>query len=130
MTTATYTPPVTRAYTYLNQKFPGIVEREHPPDDNPGTELIIIKSAGGIGHHSHQLLNARLTFETRAPTAEAAEALAYRVHEAIRQWQWEEDRVYLVGRLGVPVWDPEPDERIPAYTWTAEFNFKGVISPF
>lgn len=122
-----FTPPVTRAYRYLDGLYPGLVARENPPaGHNPATdEVIIIKTGGGAGAHTHQLFDARISFEVRAPTTARAEALAYEVERDIREWEWREDHVYIQS-TGVPVWDPEPETRTPAYTWTAALTFKST----
>lgn len=126
--TPVFIPPVTRAYRYLEGKFPGLVEREDPPDgyDPTTTQLILVKSGGGSGVREHQLLDARLSFEVQAPDAAEAEALAFRVDEALRAWQWEEPGVYHLSHHGVPAWDPHPDTRTPAYTWSVEYSFKNT----
>lgn len=124
-----FTPPATRAYTYLNQLYPGKVSRETPPAEgySPSRdELIIIKTGGGSGANNYQLFDARLSFDVRAPTTAAAEALAYNVARDLREWSWREDHVYLQGEA-VPVWDPDPETRVPAYTWTCSFTFKSTI---
>lgn len=123
-----YTPAVSRAYRYFSKNLPGVVvEREEEPTEyDPVKPLLIIKSAGGAGSHHHQLLNARLTFETRANTMREAEQIAYQVELLARTWETVEDRVYLRS-TGLPVWNPEPDRHIPAYTMTFDYDFKGVI---
>lgn len=122
-----FTPPATRAYRYLNRFYPGKVARETPPAGYTPTtdEVIIVKTGGGAGAHTHQLYDARISFEVRAPTTARAEALAYEVDRDIREWEWREDHVYLQSD-GVPVWDPDPETRAPAYTWTAAFTFKST----
>lgn len=122
-----FTPPATRAYRYLNGLYPGKVFRETPPAgyEPAGDEVIIVKTGGGAGAHTHQLFDALLSFDVRAPTSARAEALAYQVEKSVREWEWVEDRVYLRSS-GVPVWDPAPETRTPAYTWTASFTFKST----
>lgn len=126
--THSFTPPATRAYRYLNRAYPGKIYRETPPAGyTPNAdEIIIVKTGGGAGAHTHQLFDALLSFDVRAPTSAKAEALAYQVEKTIREWEWVEDHVYMRSS-GVPTWDPDPETRTPAYTWTASFTFKSTV---
>lgn len=125
---ASFTAPVTRAYLYFSQHLPDVVvEREEEPTEyEPSEPLLIIKSAGGGGVHTHQLMNFRLTFDVRAATMREAEELAYKIEALAREWEWGEERVYLRSP-GVPAWNPEPERRIPAFTMTFDYDFKGRI---
>lgn len=117
--------PVTEAYKYLDKLHPGLVEREDLPDNYaPSDTLILIRSGGGRGLHSTMVWGARLSFEVRAETSSEAEQLALMVEAELRNWEKANDYVYLAGTHGVPTWDPDPERRVPAYTWSMEFNFK------
>lgn len=119
--------PVTRAYKYLGKHYPGKVHREEVPDDyKPSDTVVLVRSGGGAGVHSKMLLDARLTFEVRAVTDGVAEKLALEVEALLRDWENRENFVYLRGLHGIPTWDPEPEQRIPAYTWSMEFTFKST----
>lgn len=121
---SSFTPPVTRAYRYLSQLYPGQVARETAPAGyKPETGPLVIIKTGPGDTHTHQILDSLLSFEVQALTSAQAEALAFEVHRALRRWEWVEDRVYLRS-AGTPVWDPEPDTRAPAYTWSMSFRFK------
>ncbi|MDO4919945.1 hypothetical protein [Kocuria sp.] len=119
--------PVTLAYRYLNGFYPGRVAREdEPPGYKPADLLIIVKSGGGAGVNHRQLSDARLSFEVRCADERTAEHTADRVHALLRDWPWRSDCVARTGTHGLPAWDPEPDRRIPAFTWTMEITFKST----
>ena len=118
---------VTLAYRYLNGFYPGKVAREdEPPGYKPTDLLILIKAGGGAGVNRHQLADTRLTFEVRCADERAAETTANRVHALLREWPWRSDHVARTGVQGMPAWDPEPDRRIPAFTWTMEITVKST----
>lgn len=120
---------VSTAYKYFARALPGVlVARDEPPTGwDKNTPLVLIKDGGGGRIHHYQLADKRISFEVRAPDGEAADALANHVFNVMREWPEHDAPVYLTDRhLTMPAYDPLPEPRLPAYTWTVTVTLKST----
>lgn len=119
--------PVTRTMRYLNRFYPGQVVREEPDyeDYDKDALLILVRDGGGSGEYAHQLQDVRLTFEVRSGSQREAAQVANRVDALVRDWTFREGGVYYRGGFSRPLYQPEPERRIPAYVWTVNLAFRG-----
>ncbi|MFJ3030948.1 hypothetical protein ACIP5Z_01695 [Rothia terrae] len=117
--------PVSLAFEYLSEYYPGKIAREEPEPYDAERLLIIIKDGGGNGVYAHQLTDVRLTFEVRSGDQREAARVASEVDALIRDWSYRKPGVYFRDQLTRPQYMPEPDRRIPAYIWTAVLAFRG-----
>lgn len=119
--------PVTRTMRYLNRFYPGQVVREEPDyeDYDKDALLILVRDGGGSGEYAYQLQDVRLTFEVRSGSQREAAQVANRVDALVRDWTFREGGVYYRGGFSRPLYQPEPERRIPAYLWTVNLAFRG-----
>lgn len=119
--------PVTLAMRYLNGFYPGRVSREEPDYEEYDKDalLILVRDGGGSGEYAYQLQDVRLTVEVRSGSQSEAAKVANRVDALVRDWTFREGGVYYRGGFSRPLYQPEPERRIPAYLWTVNLAFRG-----
>lgn len=123
--------PVTRAMKYLSGFNLGRVAREEPDYDDYDQDalLILVRDGGGSGEYAYQLQDVRLTLEVRSGSQREAAQVANRVDALVRDWTYREGGVYYRGAFSRPLYQPEPERRIPAYVWTVNLSFRGHPLP-
>lgn len=126
--TILFPDPVPLAQAYLRRFFPEAVIASQRPDDGdyvPSRPLILVRDGGGGLIDSLVYREKRLVFDVRCEDADTASDLASRVDAVIRAWvdlPW----VVWIANLSAPFYDPDPDDRIPAFTWAAEIRQRGT----
>ncbi|MCW1249659.1 hypothetical protein ODZ83_05565 [Acaricomes phytoseiuli] len=126
--TVRFTDPVPAVQEYLSNLFPGVRIASQVPDDGTYSLdelLILVTDAGGGLIKGRVYREKRIGFDVRCALYDTASDAAELVDAAIRGMAGI-PRLRFIQNLSAPLFDPDTDLRIPAFTWSAEFFQRGT----
>lgn len=114
--------PVLETIEYLK---PWISARSEVPARWAWDDLLVtVQDAGGTGERDLVLDDVLLSLMVAHPDRETASTAARDIHGLLRAWTYASDRVSFDATIQRPTYDPDPDTRTPAYTFTVRIIFR------
>lgn len=114
--------PVLAARRYLRPWYDAL--SEIPEGWDWAGLLVTITDAGGLGERDVILDDVLLTLTVSHPDRETASTEARNIHGLLKAWGEMSDRTTFDSTIQRPTYDPDPDTRTPAYTFTVRLIFR------
>lgn len=123
--------PVLAVIAYLRDWVPGVTI-EPPSGWTWDALLVTVQDAGGTGERDVALDDVLISVTVSHPDLATASDKARELHGLLRAWPNTSQRVYWNGTVQRPTFDPDPETRTPAYSFTVRLIFRAeqvTVSP-